>query len=170
MMFRIINDRLYMTTTNRSNDLIWGLCGANAVHLTVLHEYLAAMIGVEVGSWTHMTNNLHVYTEPHGHLVKQQDYYSAKQEHRYPNTFPLVKNVAQFNEDLSRLLRGGPLAHFDEPFIREVAAPVWRTWKYYKEGNMEKALSETLSIGAEDWGIACHSWLVRIREKRNATA
>jgi thymidylate synthase len=37
---------LDMTVTNRSNDLIWGLLGANFVHFTILQEYMAARLGV----------------------------------------------------------------------------------------------------------------------------
>lgn len=58
-------DRRYldMTVLNRSNDLIWGALGANAVHFSLLQEYLAARIGVHVGRYNQVTNNLHVYTE-----------------------------------------------------------------------------------------------------------
>jgi hypothetical protein len=35
-----------MTVTNRSNDLCWGMLGANYVHFTILQEYLAARLGV----------------------------------------------------------------------------------------------------------------------------
>ena len=40
---------LDITVCCRSNDAIWGAYGANAVHFSVLLEYLARMIGVGVG-------------------------------------------------------------------------------------------------------------------------
>ena len=40
-------DHLDMTVTNRSNDLVWGLFGANVVHFSYLLEYMATQIGVE---------------------------------------------------------------------------------------------------------------------------
>lgn len=55
------NKCLNMSITNRSNDLILGLLGANYVHFTVLQEYIARSLGVKVGAWFHFTNNLHVY-------------------------------------------------------------------------------------------------------------
>lgn len=53
---------LDMTVINRSNDMIWGMLGANVVHFSFLQEYVAAMVGVEVGHYHQITNNLHVYT------------------------------------------------------------------------------------------------------------
>lgn len=54
---------LNMTVCNRSNDAIWGAYGANAVHFSVLLEYMAAKIGVPVGVYRQFSNNMHVYTE-----------------------------------------------------------------------------------------------------------
>jgi thymidylate synthase len=56
-LFRFLD----MTVTNRSNDLVWGMLGANAVHFSFLHEYMAARVGAEVGVYNHFTNNLHAY-------------------------------------------------------------------------------------------------------------
>ena len=36
---------LDMTVCNRSNDLVWGCLGANAVHFSFLLEYMAGLIG-----------------------------------------------------------------------------------------------------------------------------
>lgn len=55
---------LNMTVFNRSNDLIWGTLGANVVHFSVLQEYMAARLGVKVGVYNQVSNNLHVYTAP----------------------------------------------------------------------------------------------------------
>jgi thymidylate synthase len=54
---------LNMSVFNRSNDLVWGMLGANAVHFSILQEYLAARLGLEVGVYNQMTTNLHAYTE-----------------------------------------------------------------------------------------------------------
>ena len=56
--------KLNMTSFNRSNDAIWGIVtGANVVHLSLFHEYVACSLGIRMGSWFHSTANLHVYTE-----------------------------------------------------------------------------------------------------------
>ncbi|MCK9568820.1 thymidylate synthase, partial [Candidatus Pacearchaeota archaeon] len=66
-VFMPASDRVYryldMTVYNRSNDMIWGALGANVVHFSFLQEYVANCLGVEVGSYNQVSNNLHVYTE-----------------------------------------------------------------------------------------------------------
>lgn len=54
---------LDMTVTNRSNDIIWGMFGANAVHFSFLQEYVACALGIEVGHYHQFSNNAHIYTE-----------------------------------------------------------------------------------------------------------
>lgn len=54
---------LDMTVCCRSNDMVFGGYGANAVHFSVLLEYLAARIGVGVGTYTQISNNFHVYAD-----------------------------------------------------------------------------------------------------------
>jgi thymidylate synthase len=71
---------LDIMVTNRSNDLLWGLLGANYVQFSMLQEYLAACIGVEVGKYHHMSNNLHVYDgradwKPEALLAAHRDLY-----------------------------------------------------------------------------------------------
>lgn len=52
---------LEMTVCNRSNDLVWGMLGANVVHMSFLQEYMAAQLGWSVGKYHQITNNLHAY-------------------------------------------------------------------------------------------------------------
>lgn len=52
---------LDLTICCRSNDVLMGAYGANAVHFSVLQEYLAARIGVGVGTLYQVSNNYHVY-------------------------------------------------------------------------------------------------------------
>lgn len=63
MLFSVREQQLDMTVFNRSNDAIWGtLSGANVVHLSFFQEYVACALGLAVGEWHTVTNNLHVYT------------------------------------------------------------------------------------------------------------
>ena len=54
---------LNMTVSNRSNDIVWGAYGANIVHMSILHEYVASMVGMRVGTYYQMSNNLHLYLD-----------------------------------------------------------------------------------------------------------
>jgi len=55
---------LNMTVFNRSNDIIWGMLGANAVHFSFLHEYVASAIGVAMGKYYQISVNAHAYKNP----------------------------------------------------------------------------------------------------------
>src|SRR5579859_3494422 len=55
--------RLNITVCCRSNDIVWGCYGANAVHFSVLQEVLAAAVGVPVGTYYQISNNFHIYTD-----------------------------------------------------------------------------------------------------------
>jgi len=52
---------LDMTVFNRSNDIIWGCYGANAVHFSMLQEVMAAWVGVPVGCYWQISDNWHAY-------------------------------------------------------------------------------------------------------------
>lgn len=54
---------LDITVTCRSNDAIWGAYGANAVHFSVLQEFVAAACGFRVGTMWQLSNNLHAYED-----------------------------------------------------------------------------------------------------------
>lgn len=56
-----VDGRLNLTVYNRSNDMIWGAYGANAVHFSVLQEVIAAALGIQVGSYWQVANNFHAY-------------------------------------------------------------------------------------------------------------
>jgi len=58
---RNANGELDMVVFNRSNDIIWGAYFANAVHFSMLQEYLACWIGCEVGSYWQVSVNYHAY-------------------------------------------------------------------------------------------------------------
>jgi thymidylate synthase len=61
--FDPLGDELNMTVSNRSNDLVWGAYGANVVHMSMLHSYVAHMVGKKVGTYYQMSNNLHLYAD-----------------------------------------------------------------------------------------------------------
>lgn len=172
---------LDMTVTNRSNDMVWGMLGANYVHFTFLQEYVAARLGVEVGRYHHFTNNLHVYDEPDNpklpkwkpeewladKLVEGKNFYRCLVSGITP--FPLVKDPAAFERELPLFVSQYDGANvptynagdWDEHFFRDVAAPALRAFRKYKEKCPESATGYASQIKADDWRIACTNWLQR---------
>lgn len=61
LSFMIRYGKLDLVVFCRSQDLVWGASGINWFEFTVMQELVARMIGVEIGSYYHVTNNLHVY-------------------------------------------------------------------------------------------------------------
>jgi hypothetical protein len=154
---------------NRSNDLIFGLCGANAVHMSMLQEYMARRIGVRVGTWYHLTANLHVYEQ---HYDLMDTYMEVKTLLPYPNSVPLVHHWPQFDIECAALCEGRR-TDFVEPFMKDVAAPMARAWGHWKsgsEGGHHLANLECDNILAYDWHIACKGWIGRAKENRDAAA
>lgn len=59
---RLVDGKLNLTVFNRSNDLFWGMLGANIVQFSFLQEYLAASLKVGMGTLTQISTNAHIYT------------------------------------------------------------------------------------------------------------
>lgn len=175
--FQVDNDgRLDMMVCNRSNDLIWGAYGANAVHFSVLQEYLATLIGVRVGRYHQVSMNAHVY-ERHWDLVETlarevSDWGDAPADpYDKVIAFPLM-NVAShvWDAELSRFL--GPIGEADldrltDPFFHNVCRPMELAWRAFKDKSLgderiPKALEHLGEMPEnDDWRLACTEWLQR---------
>lgn len=175
--YRANEQVLDMTVTNRSNDLIWGMLGANVVHFSFLQEYLAARLGVGVGVYNQMSNNLHVYLnnfKPTEWLVVQESMvggpvYLPLRNGVGPHLIPLVTDPAQFEEELPHLVNyfGNPDRMFDdvvptcwEPFLRDVAIPMLQAFRRYKLRSAGM-LQWANQVKADDWRAAAVAWLER---------
>jgi len=162
---RVAEGELDFIITNRSNDLVFGLCGANAVHMTMLQEYMAARIGVPVGRWYHMSANLHIY-ERHFHLL--EDNFNGLWEWcQYPKPQPLVHSWAEFDQDCIDLCNG-KIDYFHEPFFDGTVAPMVQSWHAWKNGEANEALYLASCVEAEDWSKAAIEWLERAKERKHA--
>lgn len=175
IMFRKRGPYLDMSTTNRSNDLVWGLFGANCVHLTVVMEFVAAALGLLPGEWTHFTNNLHVY-ERHFPLLERAKRHSRgstlppnyEDYHNYPQSTMEVKDWRKFLAECELLVHNNEpgVVQFSEPFLENVVDVVHDAWNTYKEGDIDGALELCEYIHADDWRLACTQWLQRRKDKK----
>ncbi len=169
--FDIRQGALNMTVCNRSNDVIWGAYGANAVHFSILQEYLAAAIGVPVGVYRQFSNNFHVYTDVYDtdKLSKIAD--ESHTENYYATgtvkPFPLMSvDMYTWNVDLLAFL-ADPYHTFlyNDDFFNGVARPMYLAWRERKDkrGN---GLAYMSDIIADDWRMACTQWTAR-RERKH---
>jgi thymidylate synthase len=172
--FRIRNGMLDMTVFNRSNDLVWGCCGANAVHFPILQEYIAQMIGVRMGQYWQISTNLHLYDNHLEMFLKRMlpetNFYTALKSPFYELTTPLVKYPESFDNELQETMLmiediNKDLEIFDgnlsQPFLRDVVLPMAQAHRHYKNRAMAEALVEMKKVIAEDWKKAGTEWIKR---------
>lgn len=164
ILFRATNIGLDMTVINRSNDLIWGMLGANVVHMTMLHELIADAAGLSIGSYHVFTTNLHMY--------KSLENYEAILETREPpvdayikgiRSLPMLNNdetLAEFLHDAEEFVEKGKLTDFKCLWFTVVAVPMYMAWKVRKL-NPPQAMRYALVIEADDWRTSCLEWMAR---------
>ena len=98
---------LDMTVFCRSNDIVWGAYGANAVHFSMLQEYMAARIGCGVGQYHQVSVNWHAYLDTFYQLqniprTPSGCPYASDQVKVAPITVESVDNLPDLMEDVDR--------------------------------------------------------------------
>lgn len=162
------NGVLDMTVFNRSNDLIWGAYGANAVHFSVLQEIMASWIGVPVGRYWQISTNFHAYHntyEKHKGILDHSPGFTPY-ELGEVKPFKIVNGSTDtWFMELDMFINQGAVMGFTDPFFRKVAAPMLLAWEQWKDkddpNRVHKAIALTDRIAATDWRKACREWLER---------
>jgi len=173
--------RLDLIIFCRSNDIIWGAYGANAVHFSMLLEYMALKIGCPMGRMYQVSVNWHAYLEtlkqcePIRNLIDRGDYigsyYDAFKErvHHTPMENPeeIDIHIAQIltladNDLLHTGYHIFPKGSWPHEVSVCLEAHEYHRMKRY--GDADRVL--TLGSVDNDWNRACREWLQRRREKR----
>lgn len=170
--------RLNMTVCNRSNDLVWGMLGANVVHFSMLQEYMAACIGVDVGVYNQFTNNLHAYVEqwkPEEWLAEYAgvgpqplNYGQGIPYLTSPDNDPnsLVKDPKVFDEECARFIDCID-GDFTEPFLHYIAQPMMVAFRAHKQRRYygdNNALTTMERVWSDDWRAAGTNWIKKRQE------
>jgi len=163
--FKVREGRLDMTVCCRSNDMVWGAYGANAVHMSMLQEYIAAMIGVSVGYYHQMSDSFHAYVEtlkkvenispdydPYLHLGENGGHYKPE---------PLVTDPQMFMFDLSCFFLDFEDELYSNSFFNGVAGPMRRAYRVWKNGDKLDGIRIAETITSLDWRKACVEWMQR---------
>jgi len=162
---RIVEGALDMCVMCRSNDIVWGCYGANAVHFSLLQEYLAARIGVPMGQLTQFSWNWHMY-ENTEHLATVEG--ATAWQEMYPGTIPLVTDVETIDADIRDYVKNPTYAveHVSNTFLRDTAFPMFMANELRKVRDWDTAISVASSIRAPDWQKATVEWLRRRRDAK----
>lgn len=175
----IVEEALDITVFCRSNDAIYGAYGANAVHLSVLHEYLASMLGVPIGTYTQISCDFHAYLETPYTFTK---YFPLRVRQRFfinpynegLHVIPLVEDANTFDAELETLMECvkhwtvNPQMGFKNAFFERVALPMYYAFRYVKDKDYKQALA-CLHVERDahiDWLVAAEEWIMRRLEKQ----
>jgi thymidylate synthase len=164
---RGIEGELNMTVFCRSNDVVWGCYGANAVHFSMLLEYVAARVNCRVGTYTQISVNWHGYVATTDPLLEFRHDTSDAYEMEPVYPFPLSDGPLDdtWDEDCqSFITRDGTAPDgrsFKNRFFVDVAYPIVKAHDLYKDGKLDEAVGMVDRIEASDWSLACRQWLER---------
>lgn len=159
---------LNMTVFNRSNDLIWGTMGANAVHFAFLQEYVAGRLNLKLGTYYQVSNNQHFYTEK-WEPEKWLEWYKSGENsaYYYPeinSRYSLLNSAHTLDIQLEQFIEDKEASKtFGNLFLEYVAKPVKQAFNLHKEREYGKALERCEDIALRDWRIACQNWLTKRR-------
>lgn len=160
VMLKVRHGALNMTVLNRSNDAIWGCYGANVVQFSILQEYIAARVGVEVGEYRQVSDSFHVYPDnPQWEKLKDLPQVVIDPYLGQVEPYPLVSEPDMFNVELECFLNGSRKLIWYNDFFPSVAIPMWDAWFAHKE--TKDGARYLPLIKATDWQLACRWWLAR---------
>ena len=165
---------LDMTVINRSNDIYWGMTGANAVHMSIFQEALAAMIKVDVGGGVaaqaycgtmhQFSTNAHLYTElyPKEYATTDEDrsraYYQGMTiELMFTDREQLLFECEVWCDDPDN--DKGYI--FVNPCFHKLLIPMHWSWRAFKDKEYEKALACLEPVMWQDWRDAAREWIER---------
>jgi hypothetical protein len=163
--FRVRGDALDMTVCCRSNDIIWGAYGANAVHFSILQEFVASRLHLAVGKMYQFSNNYHAYTGLFDEKFRSID--EPFLQYGILQVTPIVTGEWSFIHELKEVL--DVIEHKDRlstftyhnPFLIQLVglAGVWDQHRVRKD--TQGALDLLKELKRCDWTIACEMWLTR---------
>lgn len=187
--FKIREGALQMTVFNRSNDMVWGAYGANAVHFSFLQEYIAAFLRVPVGVYHQFSDSFHVYEDQLAwHAVSNLsvggiiDPYCSREESDHYLTharigvavlpYPLVDYPITFDNELQSFMLAVAQCNatdrtlqvpraFANTFFQGVAVPLYNALRSVRLQQYDDALAWCRECHASDWALAAHMWVQR---------
>ena len=167
-----VDGRLNLTVFNRSNDMVWGAYGANAVHFSVLQEYIAAQLGIAVGVYWQVANNFHAYLAT---LAKAGEAWPWGEEHdpygtHQVHTLPMFQwegsryTDEELLDDLDMFFREPSRVGIRNPFLRRVACPMVLAHQAYKAAGGLSGIAAAREVleqmpADSDWRAGATLWL-----------
>jgi thymidylate synthase len=157
---------LDMTICCRSNDIVYGAYGANAVHFSILQEYVAGRVGALVGKMYQVSNNYHAYLDVLGRVgvpAHDTDYYGATGMQPTPMaTFwdAWDSDLQYFMSWQRCLVEAGVTqpGQYKNSWFATTAEPMFVAHFKFKNAMHKEARDVAQKIEAQDWRAAALSW------------
>ena len=173
IVFRMRKQRLDMTVYNRSNDMIWGAYGANVVQFSMIQEYVAASLGVKMGTYTQVSNSFHVYTEGAAGAVYNRtntgfEFFFSPYDDCSRLVTMFNTDMRCFNKDLNwffklydehGLVAVNECATWSSSYFKWLVIPMLKVYLIHKASGPVEASKNLNIILADDWRMACGDWL-----------
>jgi len=185
--FQVSQDaELELTVFCRSNDIIWGAYGANAVHFSMMQEYMAHAIGIPMGVYRQISVNWHAYKTnfdsirelnidaPNPYHMEEVSYLPLCNHTKEPG---VDNHLAIIDMDLKRLLHHAdnafnikPVNDLIEPFFI-MAGQVLLAHQMFKsmsppdKYDLPIAFLTDNEYATVDWVVAAREWLQRRKDK-----
>jgi hypothetical protein len=179
---RGLQGELNMTVFCRSNDIVWGAYGANAVQFGTLLEYMALGIGCAVGTYTQISINWHGYLATLAQVDSLRpdlmgfvnDPYKSGHVHFIP--METSGDLAQVDEDILMLLEEADTGFQGDDLIESntwtgmvwcflKAHHVWKTTPGRERYQNSVAVLDLFRDQKVDWIVAAREWLHRRMSK-----
>lgn len=153
---------LDMTVCCRSNDVIWGAYGANAVHFSILQEYLAARIGVDMGVLYQISNNFHGYLATMD-KVSEDNRYEVDQTITPSPMFRYHEHIDADIADFMAWFDAEEVAcpMFLNPWFQETLVPAVLSYRVFRKEGGAAAARAAARVKATDWSVALAEWYMR---------
>ena len=158
---------LNMTVCCRSNDMLWGAYGANAVHFSILQEVVAHGVGIPMGVYRQMSNNMHVYldNEQVQHFIANPPFnagccYITGAARALPLLQP-EEAVGSLLVDCVHLMDPTYTGIYTTAFVRNVARPL-ATAYLRRQAKLPWSVD---SVPDCDWKLAFNQWTTRRDDK-----
>jgi thymidylate synthase len=168
-------NKLDLVVFCRSNDIIWGTYGANAVHFSFLLEYVALRIGIPVGRYSQISVNFHAYEEPFKKCLPLID------EHYMGYPYPVIPMPDDVELHIHQVLKCADEELYvyrpvDRHFFKascewaEMCHRMMWAHQMYRQGHHDMAFEVLLRAPECDWTAAGLEWLHRRKFRREVGA
>jgi thymidylate synthase len=169
---------LDMTILCRSNDIVWGAYGANAVHMSMLMEYVAGRVGVGVGTMYQLSNNYHAYVDMLDKIGDPEDLDgNDPYDDGVVHSIAMAHDWESWDSDLHKFMSWhdwlwsqtseftdisvGVHNRAENSWFSNVAVPVVQTAWHWRRKDHHAAVLCSRDIEAPDWSLACREWIDR---------